>query len=128
MLGPLICHTIRPLVFRAGLWTIELEKSWNHLFDMVATLMKRGYPGHHTNVAETNPVGTVTRSVLNEYYKARSTKPADQRSKPKARRPKSEDQSPKTEIHINLGFGLRSLGFGLQSLGIGLWSSALDGL
>merc|ERR1712223_359007 len=44
MLGPLICHTIRPLVFRAGLWTIELEKSWNHLFEMVATLMKRGYP------------------------------------------------------------------------------------
>lgn len=48
MLGPLICHTIRPLVFRAGLWTIELEKSWSHLFDMVAMLMKRGYPHHHT--------------------------------------------------------------------------------
>ena len=46
MLGPLICHTIRPLVFRAGLWTIELEKSWNHLFEMVAMLMKRGCPGH----------------------------------------------------------------------------------
>ena len=91
MLGPLICHTIRPLVFRAGLWTIELEKSWNHLFDMVATLMKRGYPGHHTNVAETNPVGTVTRSVLNEYYKARSTKPEDQRPKPKTGRSKPED-------------------------------------
>ena len=45
MLGPIICHTIRPLVFRAGLWTIEVEKSWSHLFDMVATLMKRGYPG-----------------------------------------------------------------------------------
>jgi len=44
MLGPIICHTIRPLVFRAGLWTIEVEKSWSHLFDMVATLMKRGYP------------------------------------------------------------------------------------
>ena len=44
MLGPIICHTIRPLVFRAGLWTIEVEKSWAHLFDMVATLMKRGYP------------------------------------------------------------------------------------
>ena len=58
MLGPLICHTIRPLVFRAGLWTIELEKSWNHLFEMVATLMKRGYPGHPNNVAETNPLPT----------------------------------------------------------------------
>ena len=46
MLGPLICHTIRPVVFRAGLWTIELEKSWNHLFDIVATLMKRGYPNY----------------------------------------------------------------------------------
>jgi len=44
MLGPLICHTIRPLVFKAGLWSIEVEKSWTHLFDMVATLMKRGYP------------------------------------------------------------------------------------
>ena len=37
MLGPLICHTIRPLVFRAGLWSIEVEKSWTHLFDMVTT-------------------------------------------------------------------------------------------
>jgi len=45
MLGPIICQTIRPLVFKAGLWTIEVEKSWTHLFDMVATLMKRGYPG-----------------------------------------------------------------------------------
>ena len=44
MLGPLIGHTIRPLVFRSGLWTIELEKSWNHLFEMIALLMKRGYP------------------------------------------------------------------------------------
>ena len=35
MLGPLICHTIRPLVFKAGLWSIEVEKSWTHLFDMV---------------------------------------------------------------------------------------------
>ena len=40
MLGPIICQTIRPLVFKAGLWTIEVEKSWTHLFDMVATLMK----------------------------------------------------------------------------------------
>ena len=40
MLGPIICQTIRPLVFKAGLWTIEVEKSWAHLFDMVATLMK----------------------------------------------------------------------------------------
>ena len=60
MLGPLICHTIRPVVFRAGLWTIELEKSWNHLFEVVATLMKRGYPNQsgivgHTNEPMTSP-------------------------------------------------------------------------
>ena len=70
MLGPLICHTIRPLVFRAGLWTIELEKSWNHLFEMVAMLMKRGYPGH-TSVSggETNTVSggifpTLTNTLI----------------------------------------------------------------
>ncbi len=45
MLGPIVCHTIRPVVFKSGLWSIEVEKSWNHLFDMVAVLMKRGYPG-----------------------------------------------------------------------------------
>ena len=44
MLGPIVCHTIRPVVFKSGLWSIEVEKSWNHLFDMVAVLMRRGYP------------------------------------------------------------------------------------
>ena len=39
MLGPLICHTIRPLVFKAGLWSIEVEKSWTHLFDMVRKIV-----------------------------------------------------------------------------------------
>ena len=37
---------------------------------------------------EKDTFDTVTRSVLNEYYKARNTKPADQRPKPKT---KSED-------------------------------------
>jgi hypothetical protein len=59
MLGPLICHTFRPLVFRAGLWTIELEKSWCHLFDMVATLMKRGYPNNAGgHVGPNNPMAS----------------------------------------------------------------------
>ena len=26
------------------LWTIKREKSWNHVFEMLATLIKRGYP------------------------------------------------------------------------------------
>lgn len=67
MLGPLICHTIRPLVFRAGLWTIELEKSWNHLFEMVATLMKRGYP-NNSQEQSTSPSGgifpTLTHTLI----------------------------------------------------------------
>lgn len=44
MMGPIICHTIRPVVFKAGLWSIEVEKSWNHLFEMLAILMKKGFP------------------------------------------------------------------------------------
>ena len=43
MLGPIVCHTVRPVVFKSGLWSIEVEKSWNHLFDMVAMLMKLGF-------------------------------------------------------------------------------------
>ena len=43
-------------------------------------------------------LNTVTRSVLNEYYKARSTKPEDQKPKPEAQSPKPEAQSPKTEV------------------------------
>ena len=43
---------------------------------------------------------TVTRSVLNEYYKAKSTKPADQRQK--------------TILIWSLGFGLLALGLGLR--------------
>ena len=50
-------------------------------------------------------IGTVTRSVLNEYYKARSTKPADQRPKPKAQIPKS---------------------ILIWSLGIGFWDFRFD--
>lgn len=64
MLGPLICHTIRPLVFRAGLWTIELEKSWNHLFEMVATLMKRGYPGHTNHPPETGGMTSISQNGI----------------------------------------------------------------
>lgn len=44
VLGPVLCHVIRPLVWEKGLWSIEVEKSWTHLFDIVACLMKLGYP------------------------------------------------------------------------------------
>merc|ERR1719312_2172417 len=44
MLGPVLAHVIRPLVWERGLWSIELEKAWTHLFDIVACLMKLGYP------------------------------------------------------------------------------------
>merc|ERR1719466_27896 len=44
MLGPVLAHVIRPLVWEKGLWSIELEKAWTHLFDIVACLMKLGYP------------------------------------------------------------------------------------
>lgn len=44
LLGPILAHVIRPLVWVRGLWSIELEKAWTHLFDIVACLMKLGYP------------------------------------------------------------------------------------
>lgn len=44
MLGPVLAHVIRPLVWEKGLWSIEVEKAWTHLFDIVACLMKLGYP------------------------------------------------------------------------------------
>ncbi len=43
MLGPVVCHTLRPLVFRSGLWSIEVEKAWTQLFDLVAAFMKEGH-------------------------------------------------------------------------------------
>ena len=42
MLGPIVCHTIRPIVFKSGLWSIEVEKSWNHLFDVITNMMRTG--------------------------------------------------------------------------------------
>lgn len=44
MLGPILAHVIRPLVWEKCLWSVELEKAWTHLFDIVACLMKLGYP------------------------------------------------------------------------------------
>ena len=46
---PMMCvqvlaQAIRPLVWEKGLWSTELEKAWTHLFDIVACLMKLGYP------------------------------------------------------------------------------------
>ena len=55
MLGPIVCHTIRPVVFKSGLWSIEVEKSWNHLFDMVAVLMRRGYPSNAEGTNGSDP-------------------------------------------------------------------------
>jgi hypothetical protein len=39
-----LSQAIRPLVWEKGLWSTELEKAWTHLFDIVACLMKLGYP------------------------------------------------------------------------------------
>ena len=39
-----LSQAIRPLVWEKGLWSGELEKAWTHLFDIVACLMKLGYP------------------------------------------------------------------------------------
>jgi hypothetical protein len=39
-----LAQAIRPLVWEKGLWSTELEKAWTHLFDIVACLMKLGYP------------------------------------------------------------------------------------
>jgi len=44
MLGPILAHLIRPLVWEKCLWSVELEKAWTHLFDIAACLMKLGYP------------------------------------------------------------------------------------
>ncbi len=43
MLGPVACHTARPAVFAAGLWSVEVERAWAHLFDLVAALMREGH-------------------------------------------------------------------------------------
>ena len=40
----MLAQAIRPLVWEKGLWSTELEKAWTHLFDIVACLMKLGYP------------------------------------------------------------------------------------
>ena len=60
----------------------------------------------------------VTRSVLKEYYIARSTKYKDRSPKTKARRPKS------ILIWASV-FGLRDSVFGLSSLSFILWSLAI---
>ena len=67
-------------------------------------------------------LNTVTRSVLNEYYKARSTKPEDQKPKPEAQSPKPKVQRLKSKDQVNMDFGLWVLGFGLWALGLGLWT------
>ena len=60
MLGPIVCHTIRPVVFKSGLWSIEVEKSWNHLFDMVAVLMRRGYPSNAEGANGADPAAATS--------------------------------------------------------------------
>ena len=65
MLGPIVCHTMRPLVFKSGLWSIEVEKSWNHLFEMVSVLMKRGYPEQsQRSLAKTRSFPNLTNVII----------------------------------------------------------------
>lgn len=65
MLGPIVCHTMRPLVFKSGLWSIQVEKSWNHLFEMVSVLMKRGYPEQsQRSLAKTRSFPNLTNVII----------------------------------------------------------------
>ena len=59
MLGPILAHVIRPLVWEKCLWSVELEKAWTHLFDIVACLMKLGYP-HEFEEDEVFPIMSET--------------------------------------------------------------------
>ena len=78
------------------------------------------------SVLVTEMTATVTRSVLNEYYQARTPKPKDQSQKTK--KTKTQRPNPKTEIHINLDFGLRASVFGLWAsvLDFGIWATMRD--
>jgi len=44
VMGPIFCNTIRPLLVKKDLWTIELEEVWLTLFKKICRSMKKGYP------------------------------------------------------------------------------------
>ncbi len=67
MLGPIVCHTIRPVVFKSGLWSIEVEKSWTHLFEIVTLLMKRAYDHEQVSHSEGASSNRISRSG-NEHF------------------------------------------------------------
>ena len=78
----------------AGLPPTIPPPDWIHNVSCYSPLLLQNEEALTNNSHSVARYVTVTRSVLNEYYKARSTKPADQRSKPKAQRPKIKAQSP----------------------------------
>jgi len=61
MLGPVLSQAIRPFVWEQGLWSSEVEKAWTHLFDIVACLMKLGYP---TEFQEEESFPNLTETIL----------------------------------------------------------------
>jgi len=44
VLGPVFAHTIRPLLVKRELWSLNLEEVWLAVFKNISELMKRGYP------------------------------------------------------------------------------------
>jgi len=44
VMGPVFCHTVRPLLVSKNLWTLELEEVWLCLFKYICHSMKKGYP------------------------------------------------------------------------------------
>jgi len=44
VMGPIFCNTIRPLLVRKDLWSLQLEEVWLCLFRKISETMKKGYP------------------------------------------------------------------------------------
>jgi len=44
VMGPIFCNTIRPLLVRKDLWSLQLEEVWLTVFKKISELMKKGYP------------------------------------------------------------------------------------
>jgi len=44
VMGPIFCNTIRPLLVRKDMWSIQQEEVWLALFKKITETMKKGYP------------------------------------------------------------------------------------
>jgi len=44
VMGPIFCNTIRPVLVRKDLWSLQQEEVWLMLFKKISETMKKGYP------------------------------------------------------------------------------------